>query len=168
MAKMTIYSKNGRMISDSFYGYYESPIGLIKVIGAPEAISSLKFVENQLDEPFLNLTVERAIEQLGEYFAGTRRAFDLPLVMPGTPFQSMVWQQLLQIPFGQTQSYQAIANAISHPRAVRAVGAANGKNPISIFVPCHRCIGSDGSLTGYGGGLWRKEWLLRHEGALPS
>ena len=165
MAKNPIYPENQRMTPESFRGYYESPIGLIRVTGTPEAIGSIKFVENHRDEPFSNSTVERAIEQLSEYFAGTRRVFDLPLVMPGTSFQRMVWQQLLKIPFGRTQSYQTIAKSIAHPRAVRAVGAANGKNPISIMVPCHRCIGSDGSLTGYGGGLWRKEWLLRHEGA---
>ena len=165
MAKIFKDQKKQRMNPESFCGYYESPIGLVKVLGTPEAISSIKFVENHRDEPLSNPTLERAIEQLSEYFDGTRHAFDLPLVMPGTPFQRAVWHELLQIPFGQTQSYQAIANAIAHPAAVRAVGAANGKNPISIIVPCHRCIGSDGSLTGYGGGLWRKGWLLRHEGA---
>ena len=168
MAMNPIYPKKQRLTLISFCGYYESPIGLIKVTGTSEAISSIKFVENPRDEPLSNPTVKGAIEQLSEYFAGTRRVFDLPLVMPGTPFQRMVWQQLLKIPFGQTQSYQTIANAIAHPTAVRAVGAANGKNPISIIVPCHRCVGSDGSLTGYGGGLWRKEWLLRHEGVLSS
>jgi methylated-DNA-[protein]-cysteine S-methyltransferase len=84
----------------------------------------------------------------------------------GTAFQQRVWQQLLTVPYGQTVSYQEIANALGNPKAVRAVGAANGQNPISIIAPCHRIIGSNGALIGYGGGLWRKEWLLKHEGGL--
>ena len=95
-----------------------------------------------------------------------RRAFDLPLDLHGTDFQRRVWRQLRTIPYGQIITYQEIANAIDKPQAVRAVGAANARNPISIIVPCHRVIGSDGSLTGYGGGIWRKEWLLKHEGCL--
>ena len=94
--------------------------------------------------------------------------FDLPLALEGTPFQRQVWQQLLSVAHGETASYQAIADAIDNPKAVRAVGAANGRNPVAIIVPCHRIIGSGArpKLTGYGGGLWRKEWLLRHEGVL--
>jgi O-6-methylguanine DNA methyltransferase len=107
--------------------------------------------------------VQQAIKQITEYFAGTRRQFDLILDLQGTPFQRSVWQYLLTIPFGCTASYQEVANAIDNPRATRAVGAANGRNPVSLVVPCHRVVGSDGSLTGYGGGLWRKEWLLEHE-----
>ena len=94
--------------------------------------------------------------------------FDLPLALYGTPFQRQAWQQLLSVGYGETASYGAIAAAIDNPKAVRAVGAANGRNPIAIIVPCHRIIGSGGraKLTGYGGGLWRKEWLLRHEGVM--
>ncbi len=95
-----------------------------------------------------------------------RTTFDLPLDLRGTDFQKQVWTQLLTVPYGRTVSYQLIADAIGNPKAVRAVGAANGQNPISVIVPCHRIIGSDGQLVGYGGGLWRKEWLLKHEGAL--
>jgi methylated-DNA-[protein]-cysteine S-methyltransferase len=104
-----------------------------------------------------------AIAQLEEYFAGTRRDFDLPLAPHGTGFQLAAWRALRDIPFGETRSYAAQARAIGRPEAVRAVGAANGRNPISIIVPCHRVVGADGSLTGYGGGLDRKRWLLDHE-----
>jgi methylated-DNA-[protein]-cysteine S-methyltransferase len=103
--------------------------------------------------------------QLGEYFAGERREFDLTLHPSGTPFQHRVWQALRQIPYGETSSYGRTASAICAPTAARAVGLANGQNPISIIVPCHRVIGANGSLTGYGGGLDAKRWLLAHEQA---
>ena len=108
--------------------------------------------------------VHPAREQLLSYFAGERRRFDLPLRPVGTPFQQAVWKALREIPFGATRSYGDIARRIGTPRAVRAVGAANGRNPLPIFVPCHRVIGSDGSMTGFGGGLPVKRFLLRHEG----
>jgi len=101
--------------------------------------------------------------QLEEYFSGKRRRFDLALDLQGTEFEKKVWRQLLRIPYGQTASYQETAQAIGRPKAVRAVGAANGKNLVAIIVPCHRVIGRDGRLVGYGGGLWRKKWLLDHE-----
>jgi methylated-DNA-[protein]-cysteine S-methyltransferase len=104
-----------------------------------------------------------AAVQLGEYFAGRRKEFEVPLAPQGTPFQRAVWSELLRIPFGETVSYGEIAARIARPRAVRAVGAANGRNPIALIVPCHRVIGSDGTLTGYGGGLPTKRWLLAHE-----
>ncbi len=107
-----------------------------------------------------------AADQLAEYFAGSRTEFDLPLAPRGTPFQLAVWAELTRIPYGVTASYGEVAAALGKSLlASRAVGLANGRNPISIIVPCHRVIGADGSLTGYGGGLDRKEWLLRHEGA---
>jgi methylated-DNA-[protein]-cysteine S-methyltransferase len=105
-----------------------------------------------------------AVLQLSEYFAGARRAFDLPMRLDGTPFQQRVWRELLKIPYGETWSYGQLARRIGNPNASRAVGLANGQNPISILVPCHRVIGANGSLTGYGGGLERKSWLLAHEG----
>jgi methylated-DNA-[protein]-cysteine S-methyltransferase len=111
--------------------------------------------------------IELARSQLDEYFAGERQAFDLPLAPRGTPFQQRVWQALAQIPFGQTRSYAQLAGAIGQPTAMRAVGAANGRNPLPIVVPCHRVIGADGSLTGFGGGLPAKQFLLRLEGVLP-
>jgi methylated-DNA-[protein]-cysteine S-methyltransferase len=102
--------------------------------------------------------------QLTEYFAGERRAFDLPIAPRGTGFQEIVWRALVAIPYGQTRSYGALAQAIGRPSASRAVGAANGRNPISIIVPCHRVIAASGDLTGYAGGLAAKKWLLAHEG----
>ncbi|MFL5574788.1 MAG: methylated-DNA--[protein]-cysteine S-methyltransferase [Gemmatimonadaceae bacterium] len=104
--------------------------------------------------------------QLDAYFAGTLTAFALPLAARGTPFQERVWAALRGLGFGETISYAELARRVESPRAVRAVGAANGRNPLSVIVPCHRVIGADGSLTGYGGGMERKRWLLRHEGAL--
>lgn len=106
-----------------------------------------------------------ARRQLAEFFAGTRREFTLPLAPQGTAFQQQVWTALRTVPYGRTASYGEIARAIGNPRGVRAVGLANGRNPLSIVVPCHRVIGSDGSLTGYGGGIERKRWLLAHEAA---
>jgi methylated-DNA-[protein]-cysteine S-methyltransferase len=150
------------------YAYYESPIGLIEIGGTAEGLTWLAFVEGRRAGIESHALLDQAVRQLAEYFEGSRRVFELPLRPQGTEFQRQVWGQLLQVPFGQTASYRDIAMAISRPRAVRAVGAANGRNPISIVVPCHRIVGSDGSLTGYGGGLWRKEWLLRHEGSWPG
>ena len=149
-----------------FLGYYESPIGWIEIMGIEKAILALDFIDKPIRDPILNPCVSTALTQISEYFQGTRRIFDLPLVQNGTDFQREVWKYLLEIPFGKTTTYQKIAERIGRPRAVRAVGAANGKNSISIIVPCHRVIGSNGKLTGYGGGIWRKEWLLKHEGIL--
>ena len=115
-----------------------------------------------------NALIEQARAQLGEYFAGDRRAFDLPLSPRGTPFQLDVWRALQRIPYGATTSYAALASGIGKPSATRAVGAANGRNPLPIVVPCHRVIGADGSLTGFGGGLPIKQFLLALEGAIPA
>lgn len=107
--------------------------------------------------------LQRAVEQLQQYFAGSRQSFDLPLTATGTAFQQQVWQQLCSIAYGHTESYGALALQLGNKNAMRAVGAANGRNPIAIIVPCHRVIGADGKLTGYAGGLNRKLWLLQHE-----
>ncbi|RPI76326.1 MAG: methylated-DNA--[protein]-cysteine S-methyltransferase [Desulfobacteraceae bacterium] len=101
--------------------------------------------------------------QLKEYFRGQRKEFDLPLNLRGTPFQKKAWRTLLKVPYGQTCSYRDLAIAVGKPKATRAIGGANHRNPIPIIVPCHRVIGAKGALTGYGGGLWRKQWLLEHE-----
>jgi methylated-DNA-[protein]-cysteine S-methyltransferase len=148
------------------YGYYTSPVGLVEVGSTEEAIASVYFVETHRHAPSHSTLIDEALRQLADYFNGTRRSFDLPLAFSGTEFQQAVWRQLLTIPYGETVSYLEIASALGNLKAVRAVGAANGQNPISIIAPCHRVIGSNGKLVGYGGGLWRKEWLLRHEGAL--
>lgn len=149
-----------------YYAYYESPIGLVEIGGTEAAITSLYFVDLPCPDYATHATVQAAVEQLAEYFAGTRKTFDLPLDFYGTTFQQQVWRQLLHVPYGVTASYQEIALALGNAKATRAVGAANGANPISIIAPCHRIVGSNGKLTGYGGGLWRKEWLLKHEGCL--
>lgn len=109
------------------------------------------------------LLLQHAAAQLAEYFAGSRQHFDLPLAARGTAFQQQVWQQLIRVPYGHTQSYGELALLLGNKNAMRAVGAANGRNPIAIIVPCHRVIGADGKLTGYAGGLNRKVWLLQHE-----
>ncbi len=142
----------------------KTPIGGLEVTASDSAITSIYFVEEVANAKPNNLTRE-AIRQLAAYLAGETEVFDLPLSPKGTVFQQQVWQQLCQIPFGATCSYAELAAKLNNPKAVRAVGAANGKNPISIVVPCHRVIGANGTLTGYAGGLERKAWLLNLENA---
>ena len=146
--------------------YVETPVGLLEITGSDREINSAFFVDERDPQAASTAYTELAGQQLREYFAGERNHFDLNLVPKGTPFQQSVWQQLLTIDHGQMVSYQEIANALGKPKASRAVGAANGQNPISVIIPCHRVVGSNGKLTGYAGGIWRKEWLLRHEGSL--
>jgi len=149
---------------EKYKAYYRSEIGLIKIIGIEEGILSLDFVEKgSMGSSEIPPCLERCVEQIDEYFIGKRREFSVNLLLQGTDFQERVWNQLMKIPFGKTVSYKYIAASIGDVKAVRAVGNANGKNRISIIIPCHRVIGSKGKLTGYGGGLWRKEWLLKHE-----
>lgn len=143
----------------------KSPIGKLTLIADGDVLIGLYMEGHPLPdaEPKTTPLLSRAAKQLTEYFAGEREAFDLPLAPRGTDFQRDVWKALERIPFGKTVSYAHIAKQIGRPAAVRAVGAANGSNPISLIIPCHRVIGADGSLTGYGGGLPRKRWLLAHE-----
>ena len=138
-----------------------SDAALLAVVWRRESTPQLPFGEavEREDHPILKET----IRQLGDYFGGRRQAFDLPLEFCGTDFQRQVWTTLLEIPFGETRSYLDVARSLGNPDAVRAVGAANGRNPISIIAPCHRVIGIDGGLTGFGGGLGAKAWLLSHE-----
>lgn len=161
------------MATRMFHTEFESPIGPITLEGDGEHLTGLHFpshrhwagvpqTSQQSDTLFRE--VQR---QLAEYFAGTRRSFDLPLRPAGTPFQQRVWNELLRIPFGEAVSYAELARRVGNPAATRAVGAANGRNPISIIIPCHRVVGSTGVLTGYGGGLERKRQLLELEDALP-
>ena len=153
--------------------YVDSPLGLLEILGTDEAIKSIRFIEpDQPDDGVKSATVspvlEACVEQFEAYFKGELREFSLPLDPDGTDFQKAVWRELVNIPFGTTVSYLDIAKALNNEKAVRAVGMANGRNKLNIVIPCHRVIGSDGSLTGYGGGLWRKEWLLTHEGVLDK
>jgi len=144
--------------------YYKSPIGTVEIEGTQSSIVAVNFVDQaQSADDDLPSCIRECAKQIDEYFQGNRKRFSLNLHMQGTDFQNSVWRQLRKIPYGTTASYGEVAVAIGKPTACRAVGSANGKNPISIIVPCHRVIGSDGTLTGYGGGLWRKEWLLKHE-----
>jgi len=153
------------------FSYFESPIGRLLLTSDGTALTGLYMEPSrkaQCTDGWLeDVTVaplSATVRQLTEYFEGTRREFDLPLRLQGTVFQQRVWRQLTEIPYGQTWSYGQLATRIDKPSASRAVGLANGRNPISILVPCHRVIGADGSLTGYGGGIERKRWLLVHEG----
>ena len=141
-----------------------SPVGTLTLAATETGLTRTDFTPDETPQSEVPPALRPAAEQLAEYFAGTRRAFDLTLDLHGTDFQRSVWNALLDIPFGRTRSYADIAEAIGNPKAVRAVGLANGRNPVSIIVPCHRVIGADGSLTGYGGGIDRKRRLLAHEG----
>lgn len=143
--------------------YFEFPIGLLEVTATDNAITSILFIEPSEKKVASSQLVHRCKKQLAEYFKGQRTTFDLPLAPEGTLFQKSVWNELSNIPYGATVSYLEIGKRIGNPRAVRAIGGANGKNPITIILPCHRVIGANGNLVGYGGGLWRKEWLLNHE-----
>ncbi|MEZ4621255.1 MAG: methylated-DNA--[protein]-cysteine S-methyltransferase [Caldilineaceae bacterium] len=159
-------SINQRTTPATNFTYYESPIGLIELGATADALTVLYFVEGPRHESTSTPILQQTVAELDAYFTGTLRNFTVPLHFTGTEFQRRVWQALLTVPYGEASSYQALANTLGNPKAVRAVGAANGQNPISIIAPCHRIIGSNGALIGYGGGLWRKEWLLRHEGYL--
>lgn len=157
-----------------YTSFYQSPIGLMKISASDTGLLSVLFTDEakelQTDQSDISgngISCDTA-QQLAEYFTGKRKIFDIPLSPSGSPFQQSVWEELVKIPYGKTDCYSAIAHKLNNPLSVRAVGAANGKNPISIIVPCHRIIGMDGSLTGYAGGLWRKEYLLHLEGADKS
>lgn len=145
-------------------GYMSSPLGTICLAFSCKGLCSLIFSEHPADEYLPTIEMNQCAGQLIEYFGGTRKEFDFTLDLKGTPFRISVWNELLKIKFGQTISYSALARKVGDIKAIRAVANANAKNPVSIIVPCHRVIGSDGSLTGYAGDLWRKKWLLEHEG----
>ncbi|HZG80839.1 MAG TPA: methylated-DNA--[protein]-cysteine S-methyltransferase [Brevibacillus sp.] len=146
---------------------YESRIGVIEIIGNQKAIRSILFSDENKKVNVLQAETPPVLiecyNQLDEYFKGDRHEFTFLYQVDGTDFQKTVWNTLLQIPYAATESYRDIAVSIGNEKAIRAVGSANGKNKLSIVIPCHRVIGSNGKLTGYAGGLWRKEWLLEHE-----
>jgi methylated-DNA-[protein]-cysteine S-methyltransferase len=153
----------------TYYSDIDTPLGQMVVRGDGQFVTGLYLPTHkgwrgpdaawrQSDAPFVAVR-----EQLAEYFAGERQQFDMPLKLAGTPFQQRVWQELVRIPFGTTITYAQLAQRVGRPTASRAVGAANARNPISIIVPCHRVIGADGKLTGYAGGLDKKQWLLAFE-----
>ena len=143
--------------------YFESPIGRIEISGDEKGISSVEFFEDRKNDSKNTGHLKNCLKQLDEYFSGKRKSFSLKLNLKGTEFQKKIWKGLLKIPFGETVSYLDVAKEIGNEKAVRAVGNANNKNNISIIIPCHRVIGSNGKLIGYGGGLWRKKWLIDFE-----
>lgn len=158
---------------NNYQTYYPSPLGKLLIKCTDEAISAILFTDtdqsskeesSQMAVPTAHPEImQRCMQQLDEYFAGSRKEFNFPVMQDGTTFQQSVWRALCEIPFGKTISYLELARRIGNEKSIRAVGTTNGKNQISIVIPCHRVIGANGNLTGYGGGLWRKSWLLEHE-----
>ena len=153
-------------------GTFKAPFGVLTVVGSDRGIRYVMFNNDAHPKPLERLhisdseihdSVNDAITQLDEYFNGSRRDFELPLDLQGTEFQVAAWNALADIPFGRTASYGQQAASIGRPKAVRAIGGANGRNPVAIVLPCHRIVGADGSLTGFGGGIEVKKWLLDHE-----
>lgn len=143
--------------------YLQTPIGIAKFEGDENGLVSVSILDSEIPIGTVPESLEDAVYQFKEYFEGTRRHFDLALNPEGTDFQKKVWNSLLDIPYGKTTSYLDLSKKLGDVKAIRAVAAANGKNPLWIVVPCHRVIGSNGDLTGYAGGLHRKKWLLEHE-----
>jgi methylated-DNA-[protein]-cysteine S-methyltransferase len=144
--------------------YCRTPVGITRITQDDDFISGISILDDEAEvSPAPTQLLQTVIDQLAEYFAGERKIFDFPIKQPGTAFQQQVWDNLLQIDYGVTMSYAQLSNQMYNPLAIRAIAAANGKNNLWVVVPCHRVIGSDGSLTGYAGGLWRKQWLLEHE-----
>ena len=153
-----------------FERYYISPAGMLRILANDNGITSVHFVKDELPGTDVmlmsNPIIDTCVAQLDAYFSRQCKTFSIPLDPQGTYFQKKVWSELQKIPYGRTVSYLQIAKALGDPNKIRAVGGANGKNPIAIIIPCHRVIGSDGSLTGYAGGMDKKRWLLKFEGAL--
>lgn len=161
-------------MSDAFTTYYQSPVGLLRISGTDQYVSEVHFMNQEevaaaptSTSPLPPMAI-LATEQLIQYFHGNRRVFELPLYQKGTGFQEKVWNELINIPFGKTISYQELSRRLGDPKTIRAAGTANGKNHIAIIVPCHRVIGAKGDLVGFGGGLARKKWLLTHENKIAN
>lgn len=143
--------------------FIESPLGITKIVGDANGIAAISVLSEGEKTSKIPESLKECVAQLQEYFTGERKEFDFKMNPSGTEFQQKVWQELLNIPFGKTISYLDLSKKLGDVKAIRAVASANGKNPLWIVVPCHRVIGTNGSLTGYAGGLWRKKWLLEHE-----
>lgn len=143
--------------------YINTPLGTLKIKGDADGLLEVSFTEETVTGKPIPTALKTSVKQLQEYFKGERKQFNIRLNPQGTEFQKRVWSTLSNIPYGNTRSYQEIANTLGDPKVIRAAASANGKNPIAIIIPCHRVIGSDGSLIGYAGGLHRKKWLLAHE-----
>ena len=143
--------------------YIKTPLGFAKITGDENGVTTISVIDEGEVSEKIPSVLQNAVSQLNDYFENKRTSFDFKLNPKGTDFQQKVWQSLLQIPFGKTRTYLEQSKVLGDVKAIRAVASANGKNPLWIVVPCHRVIGTDGSLTGYAGGLWRKKWLLEHE-----
>jgi len=144
--------------------YYKTPIGTAKIVGDENGIIAVSVMDDVLETSAeIPEILKNCVQQLDEYFNGSRTEFNLKLNPQGTDFQKRVWNELLLVPYGKTRSYLEQSKKLGDAKAIRAVASANGKNPIWIIIPCHRIIGSNDSLTGYAGGIWRKKWLLEHE-----
>lgn len=143
--------------------FIKTPLGTAKIVGDENGISIISILEEGEISEVIPKELQETVTQLQDYFEGKRNDFDFKMNPHGTEFQQKVWQELLNIPFGKTLSYMDLSKKLGDVKAIRAVASANGKNPLWIVIPCHRVIGTDGSLTGYAGGLWRKKWLLEHE-----
>lgn len=144
--------------------YYHSPIGYIELVEEDGYLTVASFMDEQKNKPTAATPlIQKALQQLDAFFAGKLKQFDLPLRPEGTGFQQSVWDHLVQIPYAETITYLHMAKRLGNVKAIRAAASANGKNPLAIFIPCHRVVGADGKLTGYAGGLYRKQWLLEHE-----
>jgi methylated-DNA-[protein]-cysteine S-methyltransferase len=161
-------TKQPETMDSTHRAFLKTPIGYLEVTATDRGIRSLYFIDFRVRVKRVPAALKDCINQLKEYFDGKRTAFDLPLDPEGSPFQQKVWKELLTVPYGQTISYLELARRSGDVKALRAVGGANANNPVSIIIPCHRIIGMDGKLVGYGGGLWRKKWLLEHEHAFAQ
>lgn len=144
--------------------YFRTPVGIARITEEDGFIASVSIRDEEYEiAPALTPLLQAAIDELNEYFAGTRKQFTFPIKQEGSEFQQQVWDELIQIPYGTTITYAQQSNQMNNPLAIRAIASANGRNNLWVVVPCHRVIGSNGSLTGYAGGIWRKKWLLEHE-----
>lgn len=162
------------LTNKKYYTYYPSPIGILKIEFNNQALLKIEFddhlreVKNNCQKNFYEdpkiLNIYNLIfDQLNQYFLGKRNCFEIPIDLKGSEFELKVWNYIKKIPYGKTLSYSEVAEAIGHAGAAQAVGQANSRNPITIIIPCHRVISTDGSVNGYAGGVWRKKWLLKHE-----
>ena len=143
--------------------FIKTPLGIAKITGDENGVCEISVLDDGSVSEQIPIVLQEAVSQLNDYFIGNRTDFDFKLSPKGTDFQQKVWKSLLEIPYGKTRTYLEQSKILGDVKAIRAVASANGKNPLWIVVPCHRVIGTDGSLTGYAGGLWRKKWLLEHE-----
>ncbi|MFO7844335.1 MAG: methylated-DNA--[protein]-cysteine S-methyltransferase [Bacteroidales bacterium] len=151
-----------------FEAFYKSPVGYLRIVSNERDIIRIEFSDVYYKMKMIPVQIRQCINQLDEYFKGERQTFTIGINPSGTEFQAKTWNLLLKIPYGKTISYLDLAREFGDEKTIRAIASANGRNPIPILIPCHRVIGNDGSLTGYAGGLLKKQWLLEHEGAIQQ